>query len=104
MSNLASAKDDVKAAATCDVCGTPKKPHEGGTSLAAQALGGTCELCYSEVLAEVEKRKARAKEEQGAGPGAPGYNTGFDTFLEQTAAALFKAYPKLKPKVGLLSY
>jgi hypothetical protein len=94
------------AAATCEVCGTPKKPRVGGSSLAQSLaqVGEACELCYSEVLAEVEKRKARAKEEQGAGPGAPGYNTGFDTFLEQTAAALFKAYPKLKPKVGLLSY
>jgi hypothetical protein len=97
MSNLASAKDDVKAAATCDVCGTPKKPHEGGTSLAAQALGGTCELCYSEVLAEVEKRKDRVRDGEHEILMWANCDEAFDTFLDQTILALFKAWPGLTP-------
>lgn len=87
---------DVKAANACEVCGTVKKPDVGGTPEEA------CEKCFQEVSAEAKKRvklRAKGQEEQDETTTSPDSTKAFATFLESTAAMLFKANPGLKPKI-----
>lgn len=91
MSDLASAKDDVKAAATCDMCGIPKKP--GGHDEPV----GSCGKCWLEMMGLVDDHKEATR--RAAEKCDTDEYFDFCKFLDGTATALFTATPALKPEV-----